>query len=384
VTPNASNQTKEFKKEIAMKQTTRHYLILALASFLTNFASQGMAQSTPQQVKGINAQGAKWQALTNLGQVAVATNATTEYVAWKVNGNENVDYSTSTDGITWTTPRSVGGTYQHKAWKAQTLGVPAITVDNNTGYVWVAWTDPTTSDLFYSTYNGVSWTYQQDVSGPGWTGQNFVNNASPAFGGGNGITMTWVGFQDELLYIFYSNWTYPGWSVPQIVSNGTWTASPDPSEFSTPNLTQSLSGPSAMYWSDPFGNIFGAAYIFGGWVGDNAIGCDSWTAQTSDNSTAAANFTLHGEANAVLFWVNTDDFFHLSYTYETFGQNGCAWADPATVAIVPESSNENPSIGPAISVGSHLSILAWPIYVGNSETKSTVWYLDPLTLPGLH
>jgi hypothetical protein len=82
----------------------------------------------------------------------------------------------------------VKGTYQHTAWKAQTTGVPAITVDNNTGYVWVAWTDPTTSDLFYSTYNGVAWTYRQAVSGQGWTAQNLASGASPALGGGNGIT----------------------------------------------------------------------------------------------------------------------------------------------------------------------------------------------------
>jgi hypothetical protein len=81
------------RRRIPMKQPMRH-LTLGLALFLANFASQGMAQSSPQQVKGINARGAKWQALTDQGQVAVTTNATTEYVAWKVNGSENIDYST--------------------------------------------------------------------------------------------------------------------------------------------------------------------------------------------------------------------------------------------------------------------------------------------------
>jgi len=37
-----------------------------------------------------------------------------------------------------------------------------------------------------------------------------------------------------------------------------------------------------------------------------------------------------------------------------------------------------------VSVGPKLSILAWPQLVGRSETKSSVWYLNPLTLPGLH
>jgi len=99
-----------------MKRTMKH-LTLGLALFLANFASQAMAQSTPQQVKGINARGAKWQALTDQGQVAVTTNATTEYVAWKVNGSENIQYSTSTNGVTWTTPLAVGGTYQHRRGK---------------------------------------------------------------------------------------------------------------------------------------------------------------------------------------------------------------------------------------------------------------------------
>jgi hypothetical protein len=368
-----------------MKQTTKN-LTLALALFLTNFASQGMAQSTPQQVKGINAQGTKWQAFTNLGQVAVTTNATTEYVAWKVNGSENIDYSTSTDGINWTTPRAVSGTYQHRAWKAQTQGVPAIMVDNNTGNIWVAWTDPTTSDLFYSTYNGVAWSYQQVVSGPGWTAQNLASGASPALGGGNGITITWIGYTSPTVYIYYSNWTNPGWSVPQTVSNSNWTATPVPSGFSTPNLTESLSGASAMYWVDYFGNIYGSAFIFGNWAPETVISCDSWTAQTwDDNPPAAANFTLNGGGNAMLFWVNAaGDGYQLAYTYGTFDQNGCPWANPQTIDIVPGLTNNDGYVGPAVSVGSNLSILAWPQLVGRSETKGSVWYLNPLTLPGLH
>jgi hypothetical protein len=368
-----------------MKQTTKH-LTLGLALFLANFASQAMAQSTPQQVKGVNAQGGKWQAFTDRGQVAVATNATTEYVAWKVNGSENIEYSTSTDGATWTTPKVLGGTYQHRAWKAQTQGVPALTVDNTTGYVWAAWTDPTTSDLFYSTYSGGAWTYRQPVSGSGWTAQNLVSGASPALGGGNGITITWIGYQSPDVYIFYSNWTSSGWSVPQTVSNSNWTATPVPSGFSTPSLTVSLTGGSAMYWVDFYGNIYGSAFIFGGWAPETVISCNSWTAETwDDNPPAAANFTLNGGGNAVLFWVNAaGDGYQLAYTYETFDQNGCAWADPATINIAPGATNVNIYVGPAVSVGSNLSILAWPQLVGNSETKSTVWYLNPMTLPGLH
>ena len=368
-----------------MNQPMRH-LTIGLALFLANFASQGMAQSSPQQVKGINARGAKWQALTDRGQVAVTTNATTEYVAWKVNGSENIQYSTSTDGVTWKTPLVVGGTYQHRAWKAQTQGVPAIMVDNTTGNVWAAWTDPTTSDLFYSTYNGAAWSYRQAVSGQGWTAQNFLSGASPALGGGNGITMTWIGDLNGDVYIYYSNWGYPGWSVPQILGNSNWTATPVPSGFSTPNLTEALSGPSAMYWVDFYGDIYGSAFIFGGWAPETVISCDSWTAQTwDDNPPAAANFTLNGGGNAMLFWVNyAGDGYQLAYTYETFDQNGCPWADPATITIAPGATNVNIYVGPAVSVGSNLSILAWPQLVGNSETKSTVWYLNPLTLPGLN
>jgi len=198
--------------------------------------------------------------------------------------------------------------------------------------------------------------------------------------------MTWIGYLNDDVYIFYTNWGYPGWSVPQIVTNSIWTAAPAPTGFSTPNLSLALSGPSAMYWTDFYGDIFGAAFIFGGWAGDNAIGCDSWTAQTwDDNPPAAANFTLNGGANAVLFWVNAaGDGYQLAYTYETFDTNGCPWADPATIDIAPGFTNVNIYVGPAVSVGSNLSILAWPQLVGNSETKSTVWYLNPLTLPGLH
>jgi hypothetical protein len=141
-----------------------------------------------------------------------------------------------------------------------------------------------------------------------------------------------------------------------------------------------------MYWVDFYGNIYGSAFIFGGWAPETVISCNSWTAETwDDNPPAAANFTLNGGGNAVLFWVNAaGDGYQLAYTYETFDQNGCAWADPATINIAPGATNVNIYVGPAVSVGSNLSILAWPQLVGNSETKSTVWYLNPMTLPGLH
>jgi len=365
-----------------MKPTTR-LLTIGLALFLANFASRGMAQSTPQQVKGISSQGVEWQALTVGIQVAVATNSTTEYVAWTLTDHD-IDLSSSVDGVTWTTPITVGGTYSRGTWKAQTLNAPAIAVDSSTGLLWVVWTDSTTSDLYYSTYNGVAWIYRQGVSGSGWAAQNFFAGASPTVGGGNGITVAWI----ESLNgggIYYSNWTYPGWSAPKIVGNSNWTASPSPSGFSTPSLTQALSGPSAMYWVDYYSqDIFGAAYIFGAWVGDNAIGCNSWTAQTFDtNAPAAANFTLKGQANAMLFWINlSGNDYQMAYTYETFGGNGCGWANPATIEIVPAGGLTNLGVGPAVSVGSRLSILAWPELI--SSGTSTVWYMNPLTLPGLH
>jgi hypothetical protein len=85
----------------------------------------------------------------------------------------------------------------------------------------------------------------------------------------------------------------------------------------------------------------------------------------------------------MLFWVNAaGDGYQLAYTYETFDQNGCPWADPATINIA--TGNSNIYVGPAVSVGSKLSILAWPQLVGRSETKSSIWYLNPLTLPGLN
>ena len=86
----------------------------------------------------------------------------------------------------------------------------------------------------------------------------------------------------------------------------------------------------------------------------------------------------------MLFWVNyAGDGYQMAYTYETFNQS-CPWANPQTIDIAPGSTNVDIYVGPAVSVGSNLSILAWPQLVGNSETKSSVWYLNPLTLPGLH
>jgi hypothetical protein len=335
-----------------MKQTMK-YRNLGLALLLAGFAYQSLAQSTPTQVQGTTPEA--WQALTNQISVAVAASATTEYVAWKSNTSQEILFSASSNGTAWSYPQIVGGTHGRTTWKAESASAPALAVDNNTGYLWLVWNKGATGDIYYSTYNGTAWTFLQKVTGA----QTYIYGI-PSVGGGNGITVVWDANGADA---YYSNWNDPGWSTPEIVGGSGWTAQ----VASATSLTNALPG-AGLYWANISGQVYGAAYLAVGWVGPVAIGegC-GWTAY---GSPAAADFD-DGE-NSVLFWSNGV----VNYTYETF--EGCGYADPASVSGTGLINGF-----PAVAVGPTLSILAWTQYRKSGSATSTVWYINPLTLPGL-
>jgi hypothetical protein len=241
---------------------------------------------------------------------------------------------------------------------------PALAVDKNTGYLWLVWNKNASGDIYYSTYNGTAWTYLQKV-----TGAQTSIYGIPSVGGGNGITVVWTATD-----AYYSNWNDPGWSTPQTVGGSGWTAQPG----WTLSLTNALPG-AGLYWSvagaDVTAQVYGAAYLAVGWVGPVEIGegC-GWTATEPSflNTPAAADFD-NGE-NSALFWVGTNGL--VNYTYETF--EGCEYADPANVSGTGLLNGS-----PTVAIGPTLSILAWTQYRASHSTTSTVWYMNPLTLPGL-
>ncbi|MGC9990599.1 MAG: sialidase family protein [Terriglobales bacterium] len=346
-----------------MKRSIEH-LTIGSVLFLASFATQGLAQSTPTQVQGTTPQGVHWQALTNQVSVAVAASATTEYVAWKSNTSQEILFSASPNGIAWSYPQVVGGTHGRSTWKAESASAPALAVDKNTGYLWLVWNKNASGDIYYSTYNGTAWTYLQKV-----TGAQTSIYGIPSVGGGNGITVVW-----NATDAYYSNWNDPGWSTPQTVGGSGWTAQPG----WTLSLTNALPG-AGLYWSvagaDVTAQVYGAAYLAVGWVGPVEIGegC-GWTATEPSflNTPAAADFD-NGE-NSALFWVGTNGL--VNYTYETF--EGCEYADPANVSGTGLLNGS-----PTVAIGPTLSILAWTQYRASHSTTSTVWYMNPLTLPGL-
>lgn len=341
------------------------YLSLGLALFLASFANQSLGQSTPQQVKG-TANGSNWQALTNEA-LAVAVSATTEYVAWKSDTTEKIMFS-AFNGTEWTTPVVVGSA--NPSWTAETDNPPALAVDDTTGYLWLAWRNRLTDAIFVSTFVNGAWTYREAVAGSNWTAET---NNGPALSGGHGISLAWTGH--STYDIWYSYWNYPGWTLQHTVGGSGWAAqSPDAAAgWTQSELVQGLGSISTMFWTDTSGDVFMSNDFPYGWTAEVTVACDGWTAETSIVDTpAAAYFTIGGNFEAAVFWLNQG----VQYTY-TSG-TGCGFAQPATV-----SGSGSAFFAPAVAVGSNLAILAWNKGLNPHTLDSTIWYIDPMTLPGL-
>jgi len=351
-----------------MKQTMKH-LSMGLALSLAGFANQGLAQSTPQQVAGSG-----WQALTNAAP-SVAVNGTTEYVAWKSETSQKIMIS-ALNGGAWTTPAVVGGTNAGSTWTAETVSSPALAVDDTTGYLWLAWTNPSSEDIYVSTLVNGAWTYREAVGGSGWKAETWKYGA-PALSGGHGISLAWVGHSSQ--DIWYAYWNYPGWSTQQTVSGSGWTAQSEgaPPGWTQAELVQGLGSISTLFWNDPSGDVLMSNDFPFGWTEAAGVACDGWTATVFGNSTpAAAYFILNGNFYAAVFWIESSNGL-LEYSYTT--GSGCGFADPATVG-----GSGSPFLAPAVAIGPTVSILEWTKPNGPHTINSTIWYLDPTTLSGLN
>jgi hypothetical protein len=342
-----------------------------LALFLASFANLGLAQSTPQQVKGTTAQGTPWEALTD-NAPAVAVSTTTRYVAWKSDTSQKIMFS-AFNGTAWTTPTVVSGTTNTgSTWTAESLSPPALAVDDTTGILWLAWTNASSPNKVYvSTLNGTAWTNRQVVGGSNWTAES-SKYAVPALSGGHGISLAWEGHSTD--DIWYTNWNYPGWSTQHTVSGSGWAAQTDAGPgWTQTELVPGLGSISTLFWTDLSGDIFMSNDFPFGWTGEVTVACDSWTAQTQITfAPAAAYFNVNGNIMAAVFWVGP-----LQYSYTT--GNGCGFAEPATI-----TDDGITFLPPAVSVGSTLSILAWTEAINSHSPNNTIWYIDPTTLPGLN
>ena len=144
---------------------------LGLALVLASLLGQAFAQSP------LTVAGSSWQALTTMAP-AVAVSKTTKYVAW-VGQMDNKIWFSAYDGTSWTKQQVAEG----KGWTALTSSPPALAWDFVNDELWLAWKgNGSNTEIWYSTWDGTSWSKQQVVSGtsPDWTAGT---SAAPALAG---------------------------------------------------------------------------------------------------------------------------------------------------------------------------------------------------------
>jgi hypothetical protein len=357
---------------------------VALVLLLASLAGQTMAQSTPQQVAGTG-----WQALTSGSTApAVAVSPTMTYVAWHGQSTSNIWFS-SYNGSTWSQQETVGGS----GWTAQTSASPALAWDFYKNELWLAWVGNTDQKIYFSIWNGSSWSQQVIISGSGWTAES---TTAPTLIYDQAMYVAWKGVSSN--NIWYTNWNYPGWSNQQTVS-GSWGSA---QTISSPALVGDYLGPVMLWkgqetvydymwasWSEPLEDI--------GFSQQVQVNCstDSFTAKTSE-APAGVALGLSGYEGAP--WV--DVIFYntgggtLAYS-KVIDSDEICWTVPAVVGGTSDGTSWNPYtyLPPAVSSAQEWSsatttMLVWTNEVtvenpSNPIPEGAVMYMDPTTLPGL-
>jgi len=329
--------------------------VLALAGLM----SQGFAQ---QQVSGSG-----WQALTTVAP-AVASSETLQYVAWRGQSSNSIWFS-SYNGTSWTQQSVVSGS----GWTAQTSAAPALTFDANSNLLWLAWKGASTDEIWYSTWNGSSWSNQQTVQGSGWAAET---NATPALVNYNGtIYLAWKG-DGSAEYIWYSFYSGGVWAYQATVSGSGWNAQTS----SAPVLiTAGVGDPFLfLYWKgmstddiwDTVGNVSGSV----SWDTQSTASLCSPETNVAPAAIVFTNSGGGGGTDVALFW-KTSTSNALLYSYYDFSSgcgtvSGSGWS--AETDVPPAVSTYS------TSTESTESILAW-----TRASDNTIWFVDPTTLPGI-
>jgi hypothetical protein len=329
-----------------MKHSIRQFSF-GLSLFLVGMAGQGLAQSTPQQVEGSD-----WQLLTTTSP-AVTTGGTNEFIAWM--GLNNDVYFAEFNGTSWINHQIVGG----PGWTAQTSAAPslAFVYEND---VWLAWKGLSDNNIWYSIWDGTSWSTQQVVSGSGWTAA--TNYAPSLVLFQNSVYLTWTGdgtAQD--IWFTYQTGIGNQWGPQQTVSGPGWTAQAS----SAPSIETSETfeyGFIYLFWQEKSSN--------GIWETNGLTYPNSYLISWSDGQFQVGGLTDVAPAavtlgsNLTVFYKESTSNVLSYFCAENSGNvSGSGWSAFTNVAPAVASSTD--------------SILAW-----KNATDNTVWFMDPTTLPG--
>ncbi|MFZ1918905.1 MAG: hypothetical protein WAU58_15125 [Terriglobales bacterium] len=328
------------------------HLSIGLALFLTSIANQGMAQSKPKQLKGTG-----WDALTESAP-AVASDGVNRYAAWKGQSTNNIYFSVL-DSKTgkWSEQAVVGGS----GWTAGTNTGPALAYDGYE-YVWLVWKGQGATDrVWYSTWNGSSWSAQQVVNGSGWNSETTVTPAI-TFAFGNTPYVAWLGASGNKIWYSY---ILDGWATQQTISGPETSIAPALSSNLTYELDLYTNGTNDI--SLTYGEMDSEPEP--DWSSGGTLSCSA-----ESNVTPAAAFFINTAKGPlwddVVFWKNSSNNA-ISYSYNCGTVSGSSWSAETNVAPAVASS-------PNAAEASTAAILAW-----KNATDNTIWYLDPTTLPGM-
>jgi hypothetical protein len=328
--------------------------VILLGAGLTLLA---FGQPTPQQVEGSG-----WQALTNAAP-AVASNGTNRYIAWQ--GLNDKVYFAMYNGSEWTDHQIVGGT----GWTAETSASPALQYGGYGNTVWLAYKGKSTNNIYFTTWDGTSWSDQQQVQGtdPDWTAQTNVGPGLGAFAFTPYIA--WKGATTNDVFFSYQ---LDSWSPQQVVGGSGWTAETS----AAPALSYDDAGDQLWFWKGLSGDsIWGSDGIdYPGptnpeWEGQSTLGCSAST----NAGPAAAEFSNPDGGIpwlVVVFWKSSSSN-DIYYDYPCGGTvSGSKWSASTNAApAVATYSGDGQSTG---------SILAW-----KNASNTAIYWMDPTTLPGM-
>jgi hypothetical protein len=249
-----AGEARKFLSTSGARNSTESSITWPAVAFALCLLSSTAAQAGPIHVWEIQQQ-ANSGFNTNAGYApALATYGNTVYMAWTNPGDSTIYYS-HLSGSTWTTPVQVKGIFQGAEWIAETRAAPALAAFNNQLYL--AWTGKHSAEIGYSIFNGSTWQHQSPVMTGGNTDE--VTNFAPALA-------TWGGD----LYLAWTEADNTIWYSSLSPSAGTWTAATKlpgipsnsvPGASNGPALAADGSGPYIAWNSDSTQSIWSSSLL---------------------------------------------------------------------------------------------------------------------------
>jgi hypothetical protein len=296
--------------------------------------------------------GPGWDACTGLGSVngtalanalagvglpvALAPLGSNLVMAWKGMERDERVFFSSFNGHTWTAQHQVPG-----------IGTSAgVALAPYAGKLFMAWKGESDDQGIYTTsFNGTTWAAQLQVPGVG-------SSVGPRLAGlGNNLFMAWKGAEGDQR-IFFSQFNGSNWTPQQFVPNVATSVGPAVANFNGAiyMVWKGMGGDQRIFWSQFNGTSFAPQQIIAG-----------------TGSSEGPSLTVFNNA---LYAVWKGSFGDQSIWYSSF--NGTSWAPQKQIAGVASS------VGPGIAVLNNALIACWKGELGDqaiyySQFNGSAW-----------